>query len=406
MSRSRKRCGQLIYTVSPNIFVIAGEASGDLHGAGLVRALKDRLPGARFAGIGGPKMQEAGLDLLFPSSQLAVVGLVEVFSHLRPILNAFRRTVNWLRKERPDLLILIDYPDFNLLVAGKAKRLGIPVFYYISPQVWAWRRGRVRKIRRLVNRMGVILPFEEDFFRRYGMEVDFVGHPLLDCVEGTVPRREFRECLGLDSACTLVGFLPGSRHGEISRMFPIMAVAARRILDERPDIRFVVPLAPSFDRSILESLTPRGCSLGDSLKTVHGRTYDAMAAADLLVAASGTVTLEAAILGVSMIVTYKVSPLTHFLGRRLIRVPYVSLVNLVAGREVVPEILQDEATPERIAREVLSLLKDGDRRDAMVKDLGRVRAALGTPGAANRAAGICVEILQGRRESPASRGLL
>jgi lipid-A-disaccharide synthase len=405
MPRSKKHCGQLIYTVSPNIFVIAGEASGDLHGAGLVRALKDQFPGARFTGIGGPKMHEAGLDLLFPSSRLAVVGLVEVFSHLRPILNAFTRTVNWLRKESPDLLILIDYPEFNLLVAARAKRLGIPVFYYITPQVWAWRRGRVRKIRRLVDRVAVILPFEEDFFRRYGMEVSFVGHPLLDCVKSTVSRREFRESLGLDGACTVVGLLPGSRHGEITRMFPLMAQAAQRLLDERPDMRFVVPLAPSFDHGIIESLVPEGCNLGDSLKTVHGRTYDAMAAADLLVAASGTVTLEAAILGVPMVVTYRVSPLTYFLGRRLIRVPFVSLVNLVAGREVVPEILQDEATPERIAGATLSLLEDKERRGAMVKDLGRVKAALGTPGAASRAAGLCLEILQGRPQGPAGRGL-
>lgn len=401
MPRSRKRCKQLTYTVSYNIFVIAGEASGDLHGAGLVKALKDRLPDAHFTGIGGPKMREAGLDLLFPSSRLAVVGLVEVFSHLRPILNAFRRTVNWLRKERPDLLILIDYPEFNLLVAARAKRLGIPVFYYISPQVWAWRSGRVRKIRRLVDRVAVILPFEESFFRRYGMEVDFVGHPLLDSVKSTASRQEFRKGLGLDDRCTVVGLLPGSRHGEIARMFPLMAQAARRILDKRPETHFVVPLAPSFDHDILESLVPEGCNLGDSLKIVRGRTYDAMAAADLLVAASGTVTLEAAILGVPMIVTYRVSPLTYFLGRRLIRVPFVSLVNLVAGREVIPEILQDEATPARIAQATLALLEDKEGRKAMVKDLERVKAALGSPGAASRAAGLCVELLQGSPEGTA-----
>ncbi|MCK4604668.1 MAG: lipid-A-disaccharide synthase, partial [Deltaproteobacteria bacterium] len=356
------------------VFVIAGEASGDLHGSNLIRALKSRLPQARFVGIGGPKMEEAGLELLFPSSELAVVGVVEVIGHIRPILKAFGRTTAWLRKERPDLLILIDYPEFNLQVAGRAKKLGIPIFYYISPQVWAWRQGRVKKLRRLVDRMAVILPFEKAFFRSRGMEVSFVGHPLLDVVKAEVSKAEFCRMAGLNPERPIVGLVPGSRKSEISRLFPVMAGAAERIFQDRQNVQFVVPLAPSLDPGILESFN---CPITISFTTdphrqlqtekspnhqiirvVQGQTYDAIAASDLILAASGTVTLEAAILGTPMVVTYKVSLITCLLGKCLIKVPFASLVNLVAGRRVVTEIIQRDVTPERLSQEVLSLLRD------------------------------------------------
>ncbi|MBW1671823.1 MAG: lipid-A-disaccharide synthase, partial [Deltaproteobacteria bacterium] len=233
------------------VFVIAGESSGDLHGSNLIHALKSRLPQAKFVGIGGPKMEEAGLELLFPSSELAVVGVVEVIGHIRPILKAFGRTTAWLRKEKPDLLILIDYPEFNLQVASRAKKLGIPIFYYISPQVWAWRQGRVKKLRRLVNRMAVILPFEKAFFRSRGMEVSFVGHPLLDVVKAEVSKTEFCRKAGLNPERPIVGLVPGSRKSEISRLFPVMAEAAKRIFQDRQDVQFVLPLAPSLDPGIL-----------------------------------------------------------------------------------------------------------------------------------------------------------
>ena len=368
------------------IFVIAGETSGDLHGSNLIRALKAKLPQAKFVGIGGPEMEKAGLDLLFPSSELAVVGLIEVFYHLRPILKAFGRTTNWLRKNRPDLLILIDYPEFNLQVATRAKRLGIPIFYYISPQVWAWRQGRVKKLRRLVDQMAVILPFEKAFFRSHGMEVNFVGHPLLDVVKARTTRNEFCKKAGLNPERPLLGLIPGSRHGEVSRLFPLMADSAKMVLQQRQDIQFVVPLAPSLDPGILD-LTDH------SIKVVMGQTHDAIAACDLIIAASGTVTLEAAILGIPMVVTYKVSPITYFLGRHLIKVPYASLVNLVAGKEVVPEVFQRDATPERLCQEALSILEDHARLENMIKDLKGVRNALGGPGAAERAAGIAAGLI-------------
>lgn len=391
------------------VFVIAGEASGDLHGSNLIYALKSRLPQAKFVGIGGPKMEEAGLELLFPSSDLAVVGVVEVIGHIRPILKAFGRTTAWLRKERPDLLILIDYPEFNLQVASRAKRLGIPIFYYISPQVWAWRQGRVKKLRRLVDRMAVILPFEKAFFRSHGMEATFVGHPLLDVVKAEVSKTEFCREAGLNPERPVVGLVPGSRKSEVSRLFPVMAGAAERIFQDRQDIQFIVPLAPSLDPGILESFNHRITKLITTdprrqpqtdkslnhpiIQVVKGQTYDAVAASDLILAASGTVTLEAAILGTPMIVTYKVSPVTYFLGRCLIRVPFAALVNLVAGRQVVTEIIQQDVTAERLSQEVLSLLRDDSGKENMIKDLKEVRNALGKSGAAERAADLAMELI-------------
>lgn len=375
--------------MAPRIFLIAGEASGDLHGAGLVHAIRARLPEAEFSGIGGPCMESAGVRLLFPASRLAVVGVVEILTHCGDILRAFRLTRGALRRERPDLLVLIDYPEFNLLVAGRARSLGIPVFYYVSPQVWAWRQGRVRKLRRLVDRMAVILPFEQDFYARRGMDVTFVGHPLLDVVRSRMSRAEFRRAAGLDPDRPVVGLLPGSRAGEIGRVFPVMAAAAAEVIRSRPGVQFMVPLAPGVRSSSLEPLVPGRAGL----IPVEGMTYEAIAASDTVLLASGTVTLEAAILGTPMVVMYRVSPLTAWLGRRLVRVPFFSLVNLVAGRRVVPELLQEEATPGRLAEEILALLDDAGTRALQVRGLAEVSRALGVPGAADRAAEAALGLL-------------
>ncbi len=376
------------------VFIIAGEASGDLHGSNLIRALKARLPQARFVGVGGPHMEEAGLEVLFPISDLAVVGMVEVISHISPILKAFGLITGWLRNEKPDLLILIDYPDFNLRVASRAKRLSIPILYYISPQVWAWRQGRVKKLRRLVDRMAVILPFEEDFFRSHGMDVDFVGHPLLDVVKASIPRDEFCRKIGFDPGRPVIGLVPGSRRGEVLRLFPLMADAAERISRERHDVQFVVPLAPSLDPEILK-LDNRSSNY-PVIRVVRGQTYDAIAASDLIIAASGTVTLEAGILDTPMIVTYKVSPITYLLGRYLIKVPFASLINLVTGYRLVPELLQWDATPERLSTEALSLLEDPVKRENMINGLKKIKDILGGHGAAGKAADIAVKLIRDR----------
>ncbi len=376
------------------VFVIAGEASGDLHGSNLIRAIKARLPEARFVGVGGLRMQEAGLEVLFPISDLAVVGAVEVISHIRPILRAFNLITDWLRNERPDLLIVIDYPDFNLRVASRAKKLSIPIFYYISPQVWAWRQGRVKKLRHLVDRMAVILPFEKDFFRSHGMDVDFVGHPLLDVVRVCISRDEFCKEIGLDPDRALIGLVPGSRRGEVSRLFPLMLEAAERISKVRQDVQFVVPLAPSLGPEVLK--LDRKSSDYPVIRVVKGQTYDAIAASDLIIAASGTVTLEAGILTTPMIVTYRLSPITYFLARYLIKVPFASLINLVSGYRLVPELLQWDATPERLSAEALSLLRDSKKREDMIEGLKKIKGLLGGHGAAERAADIAVGLIKNR----------
>ncbi len=326
-------------------------------------------------------MIEEGMTPLFSSSDLAVVGLVEIIRHLGPILRAFRRTVRFLREERPDLLVLVDYPEFNMLIAKRARNLGIPVFYYITPQVWAWRQGRVKRLRKTVDKMAVILPFEEEFFRKRGLEATFVGHPLLDVVKKNEDTGEFRARLGILEHVPLIGLLPGSRESEVERLLPLMLETAHHISLKRPETRFVLPLAPSIDLDQIpkERINTQGVQI------VTGQTYDAMGACDALLLASGTVTLEAAILGVPMVVTYKVSPITYRLGKLLVKVPYVSLVNLVAGREVIPEILQDQAEPETLARALLKLL-ESPHREKIKEDLNRLVKSLGTPGAANRAA--------------------
>ncbi|MEF3168982.1 MAG: lipid-A-disaccharide synthase [Deltaproteobacteria bacterium] len=373
-----------------SVFIIAGEASGDMHAASFMQAMKNLRPNVVFHGIGGPAMKGAGLVPIFNSAELSVVGLVEVVSRAPAIFRAYRKTVAALRKLSPHLLVLVDFPEFNLIVARQAKRLKIPVFYYISPQVWAWRQGRVKKIRRLVDEMAVILPFEEDFYKSRGMAVNYVGHPLMDVVRATRKPGEFAREHGLDPGRAIVGLLPGSRAGEVSRILPVMLDAAGIMANRSPALQFILPVAPTLR---VETLAPFLAGRPIRPLLVETDRYDAMAASDLLFLASGTVTLEAAILGIPAIVTYRVSPVTFFLGRRFIKVSHVSLVNLIAGREVVPEILQKDATPERLAREGLSLLKDQGRRDAMRDELCKVRDALGGPGAARRAAGLALRFL-------------
>ncbi|TDB38354.1 MAG: lipid-A-disaccharide synthase [Deltaproteobacteria bacterium] len=376
---------------SPRIMIVAGEASGDMHGARLIAALKEQAPGAQICGIGGPELTRQGVEILYDASRLAVVGIVEVISHFRFIREAMRALEKRLREQPPDLLILIDYPDFNLILAKKAKRLGIPVFYYISPQVWAWRSGRVKTIKKLVDRMGVILPFEQEFYRKFGMNVDFVGHPLMDAVQPTRSREDFLHSLGIAPESTVIGILPGSRKREIAGMLPVFLAAAKRMQEQmRPKPVFVLPLAPTLSE---EDLLANGLAeAGVEVRVVRENRYDLMGACSAVMAASGTVSLELAILNVPMVISYRVSPLTYFLGRRLIKVQYASLVNLVAGREVVPELLQDEAVPEKIAQATMRLIENQAERTRMLAGLAEVRERLGGPGASERSARLALNL--------------
>jgi len=379
------------------VMVVAGEASGDMHGAGLVRAMRARNPGLDFCGMGGSELAAAGVEILFDAARIAVVGITEVFSHLGDILKARRILVERLRKSPPSLLVLIDYPDFNLLLGKTAKRLGIPILYYISPQVWAWRSGRAAKIAAIADRIAVILPFEKDFYGRRGIEVDFVGHPLMDMVTTSVDTKTYLKKLSVPPGSRVIGLLPGSRRKEISSLLPVFLEAAVQ-LSSRSSHRFVflLPRASTVSMTMLEESGLGECGNTLDVRVVSESRYDMMAACDAVVAASGTVTLELAILGIPMVAAYRISPRTYRLGRLLISLPHMTLVNLVAGRQVVPELIQDEVTAENIATLIATFLSDDRVRRKMRRQLCVVKGRLGRPGAADRTARLACGMLSGK----------
>ncbi len=377
------------------IMIIAGEASGDMHGARLVQAMRRQEPGLVFCGMGSRELAAAGVELLFDASKIAVVGLIEVLTHLPDIVTALKMLKKRMRNDRPDLLILIDFPDFNLMLAKRAKKLGIPIFYYISPQVWAWRTGRVKTIGRLVDTIGVILPFEESFYRTRGVAAQYVGHPLLDSVKVTTDRNSFCRKHGLNPEHKLIGLLPGSRRKEISALLPDFLAAARRLPGKYDhEFVFLLPVASTVSEEDLRNNGLDACSEQINIHLIREDRYDMMAACDAVVAASGTVTLELAILGIPMVVVYKVSPHTYFLGRLLVRhMQFFSLVNLIAERSVVPELLQEEVNPGKIEAELVRLLFDDKARHEMQMGLTEVRSKLGQPGASQQAAGLALKLL-------------
>jgi lipid-A-disaccharide synthase len=372
------------------ILIVAGEASGDLHGSNLVKSLKRQMDGLRFWGIGGNRMAEAGVELMFSSTELSVVGLTEVFAKLRVIGRAIRGIQSGLKRLKPDLAILIDYPGFNLHIARSARREGVPVLYYISPQVWAWRRGRVRKISRRVTRMAVILPFEASFYRDHGVKVDYVGHPLMDACSpdagsGSTPSLN----RGADSEI-VVGLLPGSRKEEIARILPEMVGAAEILKERRGVNRFMLQLADGIGPDFLREIMGRSTV---EIQVVGGAIYDMLGACDLVLAASGTVTLETAIAGVPMVIGYKLSPFTFRVAKAVVKVPHIGLANLVAGEPVVPELVQRDCTAETLAGEAMKILDDAEYRAKMIRGLEKVRLRLGSGGASDRTAKIALEMI-------------
>ena len=373
--------------------IIAGEASGDMHGAHLVKAMWALNRELDFFGIGGNALRQAGVHLLLDNSQIAVVGISEVFSKFKIILRALRIVKQGLSRIRPKLLILIDFPDFNLHVAATAKKLGIPVMYYISPQVWAWRTGRVRKIKSVVDHMVVIFPFELSFYRKWHVPVTFVGHPLLDGMISGISRNKKRN---LKEDGLLIGLLPGSRDVEIARLLPTMVQAAGILSEQIPDIRFAIPVASSVDRTLVEKIVKKGTARVSILPDGLG---DVLNEAALVITASGTVTLEAALAGTPMIVVYKVSPLSYWLGKRLIRVKHIGMANLVAKKPIVPELIQHEASAEKIARQALQMVRDEKQLAQMRLKLRDVAESLGTSGASKRAAEVAIGLLSGKKPS-------
>jgi len=370
------------------IMIVTGETSGDMHGARLAEALRRLAPDLSFCGMGGEAMARAGVEILFPAETVAVVGIVEVLRHLGAIRRGFVTLRRALEKRRPDVLVCIDLPDFNMRLARYAARCNIPVCYYICPQVWAWRPNRARHLAGMVDRLAVILPFEEPFYRGYGIPVEYVGHPLLDDPQLS----EARGCQPPTEP--LVGILPGSRIGEVRRMLPIFLAAARLVHEKRPDTRFLLIQAPGIDRAVLDGAGLAAANLPITVE--HHQRHRAMAACRAVLAASGTVTLELALLGVPAVVAYRTHPLTYAIGRRLVSVSFISLVNLIADRMVVPEFLQDEAHPPVLADRLLALLDDTLARSRQIEGYRKVRAKLGSSGASERVARIVIDMLKER----------
>jgi len=366
------------------ILLVAGEASGDLHGAALVQALRRRVPDLDVAGVGGARLRAAGMRVLVDTEHVATMGFVETFGTLGRLLRTYRRLLRFLDEERPDLVTLIDYPEFNLRLARQAKRRGIPVFYFIAPQVWAWRKGRVRTIAERVDKLGVVLPFEPALYNNGRQLADFVGHPLLDVVRPTRSAAETRARYGLAGDRPVLALLPGSRKKEVRYLFRPMCEAASQLAAEgwQP----IVALAESLALADLEA------ALGGPvpLPVAHGDTYDVVAVADAAIVASGTATLETALLGCPMVIVYRMAPLTFWLARRLVDVQWIGMPNIILQRSVFPELVQSDATPAAMVEAVHGVRA---RRAELGEALGQLRSRLGAPGAAERAADLALGLV-------------
>ncbi len=377
---------------APAILISAGEASSDMYAARLATALRERT-GARLFGMGGPRMAEAGVEVIVDYHEVAVVGIAEVLHKIPTVVGVQNRLAGEAARREAALAILVDSPGTHLGVARRLKKNGIPVGYFIGPQVWAWRAGRVRVVKRLVDRMVVIFPFEEKIYRDAGVPVDFVGHPLVDVVRPTMTREEFAARHGLDAARPIVTLLPGSRHNEIAKIYPVVLEACERLKaggGAAARVQFVHAVAPNLKAELFTPYSRPGIEL----KRVAGSTYEALAAADCAIVASGTATVEAALLGTPMVVVYKVNAITAAILKRMIRTPFIGMVNLIAGRRVVPELIQDAFTPEALEHEVRKLLESETARVEAKNGLAEVRAKMGPGGAIERAADIFARMLQ------------
>jgi lipid-A-disaccharide synthase len=365
----------------PTLMVVAGEHSGDRHAAALVRAFARREPGARWFGAGGPELASAGAEILVPLERLAVVGIGEVLGRLPVLLREFRRLKEALRERNPRALVLVDFPDFNFRLARFARSRGVPVVYYITPQVWAWRRGRTRFLRDFTDLCLVIFPFEEAFLRERGVRARFVGHPLAGQTAPPSSREAFLARHRLPAEAPRLALLPGSRSSEVERTLPVLREAARLLESRRPGCLFLVPWAPGLPEALWER---HG---GPPLLRVQGEYLDVLGHADAAAVASGTATLEAALLGIPQVIVYRVSPLTYLLGKTLVRLPRVGLPNVVLGRDAVPELLQGECTGPRVAEALEGILEGGSEARAAAARLGEeVRKKLGEGLASARAA--------------------
>jgi lipid-A-disaccharide synthase len=369
--------------MTQRLMLMAGEASGDLHGGNLARALLAQRPNLQLLGVGGRRMRAAGVELLFDIRDLAVVGAVEAVHSLRTLWMVYRSLLAEVERAPVDAVLLIDFPGFNLRLAKAMAQRHIPVLYYIAPQIWAWHAGRMKRIRRRVRKLFVILPFEAALYREAGVDAEFVGHPLLDLVRGSGSKAEALACCGLDPTAPVVGLLPGSRRSELHYLLRPMLDAAAKIHAQMTTAQFILPLAETLQPADVQE------ALGTAsvpVRLVQHQTYQAMQSADILLVASGTATLEAALIGTPMVIVYKAHPLTYLLARLVMRVSSIGLPNVIAGRAIVPELWQYQASGGNMAAQVLALLTHPERTMAMRLELAALRAQLGAPGVPERVA--------------------
>ena len=380
------------------VMIIASEASGDIHGAKLIKAMQESAPATTFLGVGGKQMADAGCEIVIPGEELAVMGLIEVLGHLPVVWRSLRMLKNVLRSEkRPDALVLIDSPEFNLRLAKHAKNVGIPVLYYVSPQVWAWRSGRVKSIARVVDKLAAILPFEPEYYRGADIDVRYVGHPLLDEFRITRSRQALLEELQVNPDQAVVGLLPGSRRNELKYMLETLVQTAQQLLAKQPGLHFLVPVASTLTREEIASRFPADLPV-TFIEQTQASIYDVANACDAIASVSGTVTLQVALVGTPMVIFYKLSPISYLIGKMLIEVDHFGLANIVAGKRVVKEYVQHQATPEALCDEIMKILLDPEYAQRIRTDLAGVQQDLGAPGCSGRVAAMLLELIAEKQD--------
>ena len=374
--------------------ISCGEASGDLYAGALVAELRRRLPNVEIFGFGGPALQRSGAELLGDFSDYSVTGLFETLSIWPRAVKMLWRLISAARERRPDVFIPIDFPDFNFFLIAGLRRLGIPIVYYVSPQLWAWRTGRMKKMQTAVRRVLVIFPFEERIYHEAGVDVRFVGHPLVDAAQAIEGRASFLASHGLVPDAPTVALLPGSRRNEVAQTIPTFVEAMALIRARVPDVQFTVACAPTLEDA---AFAPFSGASGAVL--LRDRTDDVIASADVAITASGTATVQCALHERPMVVVYRLSPLSYRLGKRFVKVDMYAMPNLVAGSRIVPELIQDDFAPQRVADEAVALLTDREQHTRMAAALRRVKEQLGSSGASSRAADAVLEVVSGVRSA-------
>ncbi len=372
--------------------IIAGEASGDLHAAKLIRAIHAKQSDIHFYGIGGDHMAQAGAEVHVNSRDMAVVGLVEIWAQRKLIFGALDKMKQSIAAQPPDLLILVDYPEFNLRLAKFAKQHGVKVLFYISPQIWAWRQHRVKKIKQRVDMMAVVFPFEEIFYKKHDVPVQFVGHPLVDEVKASADQASLRTEFGINTDKLTIGLFPGSRRSEIKRLLVTILESARCIKQQHPDCQFLLPLAHTLDTTDIETALTDYADL--NIRTVQHRSYDVMEACDLILTVSGTVTLEIALMKKPMVIINRVAWLTYQLVHRMLKIDHIGLCNIVADKRIAPELIQYDATPEKICETMNTLIHDQNARQTMQMELAKIEGLLGARGGIDNMATLTLQMLE------------